>query len=42
MDFFLHLNMNTYAYVFVKMMNILLIPNENIKGLNSGRIESYT
>lgn len=34
--------MNTYAYVFVKMMNILLIPNESVKRLNSDRIVSYT
>lgn len=34
--------MNTYAYVFVKVMNILLIPNESVKRLNSDRIVSYT
>lgn len=39
---FVHLNIDAYAYVFVKMTNILLIPNENVKRLDSGRIESYT
>lgn len=39
---FLHLNIDAYAYVFVKMTNILLIPNENVKRLDSGRMESYT
>lgn len=30
------------AHAIVKMIDISLIPNENIKGLKSDRIDSYT